>query len=154
MDLSCLQNSIAYQKVLEEPWTYLHNWDSLTPSVQQEVAQNFLSELSSLKTEMAVTQGVFDPSMFVNQDAPCDTTVSEQNGNTTENHTNTKTSNKLGPMSLVSIRRREQSPSLISKSLEYKRLKNSKIDDKKQSTYQQPPLYYLSVFFQRNCSSY
>ncbi|CAH8464978.1 unnamed protein product [Schistosoma intercalatum] len=90
MDLSCLQNSIAYQKVLEEPWTYLHNWDSLTPSVQQEVAQNFLSELSSLKTEMAVTQGVFDPSMFVNQDASCDTAVSGQNGNTTENHANTK----------------------------------------------------------------
>ncbi|CAH8462888.1 unnamed protein product [Schistosoma rodhaini] len=75
MDLSCLQNSIAYQKVLEEPWTYLHNWDSLTPSVQQEVAQNFLSELSSLKTEMAITQGVFDPSMFVNQDVSCDTAV-------------------------------------------------------------------------------
>ncbi|CAH8463178.1 unnamed protein product [Schistosoma mattheei] len=138
MDLSCLQNSIAYQKVLEEPWTYLHNWDSLTPSVQQEVAQNFLSELSSLKTEMAVTQSVFDPSMFVNQDAPCDTAVSGQNGNTTENHANTnviciqwnefkygsvfwisinKTSNKLGPMSLVSIRRSKQSPSLILKSL-------------------------------------
>ncbi|CAH8440775.1 unnamed protein product [Schistosoma turkestanicum] len=92
MDISCLQNSIAYQKVLEEPWTYLHNWDSLTPSVQQEVAQNFLSELSSLKTEMAITQGVFDPSMFATQDASCDTAVSEQsqNGNTTENNTNTK----------------------------------------------------------------
>lgn len=52
-----------------------------------------------------------------------------------------KTSNKLGLMSLVSIWRRKQSPSLISKSLEYKRLKNSKIDDKKQSIYQQPPLF-------------
>ncbi|CAH8481148.1 unnamed protein product [Heterobilharzia americana] len=71
MDISCLQNSIAYQKVLEEPWTYLHNWNSLAPSVQQEVAQNFLSELSSLKSETAITQGVFDPSMFVNQDFSC-----------------------------------------------------------------------------------
>ncbi|KAH8851682.1 hypothetical protein KSF78_0000911 [Schistosoma japonicum] len=73
MDISCLQNSIAYQKVLDEPWTYLHNWDSLAPSVQQEVAQNFLSELSALRAEMAVTQGVFDPSALVNQDVSYDT---------------------------------------------------------------------------------
>nr|CAH8829924.1 unnamed protein product [Trichobilharzia regenti] len=79
MDISCLQNSIAYQKVLEEPWVYLHNWDSLAPSVQHEVVQSFLSELSTLKTEMAITQGVFDPSMFVTPDVS--NTVSEQSQN-------------------------------------------------------------------------
>ncbi|TNN11905.1 hypothetical protein EWB00_004359 [Schistosoma japonicum] len=91
MDISCLQNSIAYQKVLDEPWTYLHNWDSLAPSVQQEVAQNFLSELSALRAEMAVTQGVFDPSALVNQDVSYDTASEQkQHANSTESPANTK----------------------------------------------------------------
>ncbi|KAF6767862.1 hypothetical protein AHF37_07252 [Paragonimus kellicotti] len=61
MDIACLQNSLAYQKVLEEPWTYLHNWNTLAPSVQQELAHSFMNTLGEMKTEMAVTQGLFDP---------------------------------------------------------------------------------------------
>ncbi|VDP24171.1 unnamed protein product [Echinostoma caproni] len=61
MDIACLQNSLAYQKVLEEPWTYLHNWNTHAPSVQQELVQNFLSTLGQLKAELAVPQAVFDP---------------------------------------------------------------------------------------------
>ncbi|THD19083.1 hypothetical protein D915_010245 [Fasciola hepatica] len=61
MDIACLQNSLAYQKVLEEPWTYLHNWNTHAPSVQQELVQNFMSTLSQLKAELAVPHAVFDP---------------------------------------------------------------------------------------------
>ncbi|GAA56479.1 hypothetical protein CLF_110974 [Clonorchis sinensis] len=71
MDIACLQNSLAYQKVLEEPWTYLHNWNTLAPSAQQELAQNFMSTLAQLKTEMAITQGVFDPYAVSQQTAQC-----------------------------------------------------------------------------------
>lgn len=60
MDISCLRNSIAYQKVLEEPWTYIHNWNSLVPSVQQEILSNFMEELSTIKSEVSVTGGVFE----------------------------------------------------------------------------------------------
>ncbi|CAL8103425.1 unnamed protein product [Calicophoron daubneyi] len=66
MDIACLQNSLAYQKVLEEPWTYLYNWSTLAPSVQQELAQSFLATLGELKSEIAVTQGVFDPYLVTN----------------------------------------------------------------------------------------
>ncbi|KAA0193835.1 hypothetical protein FBUS_06907 [Fasciolopsis buskii] len=61
MDIACLQNSLAYQKVLEEPWTYLHNWNTHSPAVQQELVQNFLSTLSQIKAELAVPHTVFDP---------------------------------------------------------------------------------------------
>ncbi|TGZ72945.1 hypothetical protein CRM22_001787 [Opisthorchis felineus] len=71
MDIACLQNSLAYQKVLEEPWTYLHNWNTLAPSAQQELAQNFMSTLAQLKTEMAITQGVFDPYAVSQQTTQC-----------------------------------------------------------------------------------
>ncbi|VDL98777.1 unnamed protein product [Schistocephalus solidus] len=59
MDISCLQNSFAYQRVLEEPWTYIHNWDSLSVSMQQAVMQSFMQELQEIKTGIAYTEGVY-----------------------------------------------------------------------------------------------
>uniref|UniRef100_A0A5K3FH67 PAM2 domain-containing protein n=1 Tax=Mesocestoides corti TaxID=53468 RepID=A0A5K3FH67_MESCO len=59
MDISCLQNSFAYQRVLEEPWTYIHNWDTLTVTMQQAVMQSFIQELQEIKTGLAYTEGVY-----------------------------------------------------------------------------------------------
>lgn len=59
MDISCTQNSYAYQRVLEEPWTYIHNWDSLTVNMQQSVMQAFMLELQEIKSGNAYTDGVF-----------------------------------------------------------------------------------------------
>ncbi|VDN12211.1 unnamed protein product [Dibothriocephalus latus] len=59
MDISCLQNSFAYQRVLEEPWTYIHNWESLSLSMQQAVMQSFMQELQEIKTGVAFTESVY-----------------------------------------------------------------------------------------------
>lgn len=59
MDISCMQNSYAYQRILEEPWTYIHNWDSLTVNMQQAVMQSFIQELQEIKSGIAYTEGVF-----------------------------------------------------------------------------------------------
>ncbi|CAH8560366.1 unnamed protein product [Dicrocoelium dendriticum] len=84
MDIACLQNSLAYQKVLEEPWTYLHNWNTLAPSVQQQLARSFLNTLAQVKGEMAITQGVFDP-YIVNEQSPFPTESSQlDNGRSTQ----------------------------------------------------------------------
>ncbi|VEL30342.1 unnamed protein product [Protopolystoma xenopodis] len=59
MDISCLRTSMAYQKVLEEPWTCLHNWDSLSPSHQQSIMQSLIEELTEIKGYLAISQDVF-----------------------------------------------------------------------------------------------
>ncbi len=78
MEISCLQNSFAYQRVLEEPWTYIHNWDSLTIAMQQAVMQSFLQELQEIKSGIAFTEGVFYNDMPENQDPNMQVNITQE----------------------------------------------------------------------------
>ncbi|KAL5109143.1 hypothetical protein TcWFU_006926 [Taenia crassiceps] len=49
MEIACTLNSTAYMRVLEEPFVYLHNWDSLNADVQKEVMEAFLEEARDVK---------------------------------------------------------------------------------------------------------
>ncbi|KAL5108552.1 hypothetical protein TcWFU_001944 [Taenia crassiceps] len=49
MEIACTLNSTAYMRVLEEPFVYLHNWDSLNADVQKEVMEAFLEEARDIK---------------------------------------------------------------------------------------------------------
>ncbi|KAL3316974.1 hypothetical protein Ciccas_004371 [Cichlidogyrus casuarinus] len=59
MDVSCLMNSLAYQKVLDEPWNNIHNWNSLPPSHQNQIMQQFLLEANDVRAAMAISQNVY-----------------------------------------------------------------------------------------------
>ncbi|VDM31904.1 unnamed protein product [Hydatigera taeniaeformis] len=49
MEIACTLNSVAYMRVLEEPFLYLHNWDTLNVNVQKAAMEAFLEEAQDIK---------------------------------------------------------------------------------------------------------
>ncbi|EUB61461.1 hypothetical protein ECG_02458 [Echinococcus granulosus] len=49
MEIACTLNSVAYMRVLEHPWIYLHNWENLNVGVQNAATQAFFNEAQDIK---------------------------------------------------------------------------------------------------------
>ncbi|VDK20222.1 unnamed protein product [Taenia asiatica] len=49
MEIACTLNSIAYMRVLEEPFMYLHNWETLNVGVQKAAMEAFFDEAQDIK---------------------------------------------------------------------------------------------------------
>ncbi|KAL5962974.1 hypothetical protein TSMEX_009293 [Taenia solium] len=52
MEIGCALNSVAYMHVLEDPFTYLENWDTLNVEVQAAAAEAFFDEAKDIKNRL------------------------------------------------------------------------------------------------------
>ena len=50
MEIDCALNSNAYLRVLEDPFTYLENWDALNVKAQAAAAEAFFGEAQDIRS--------------------------------------------------------------------------------------------------------
>lgn len=59
MEISCTLNSGAYKRVLQLPWQYVFNWETLTTGDKNAACSAFIEELSLINQVQSTNDGTF-----------------------------------------------------------------------------------------------